>query len=187
MSITKTATKEEVAKHLKVSRRTVERMIATGILPTLNIPGRNVRLDLHAVDAALRGDRIPQPDKASDPTRQEDAHEYDPLVSAVADRVKARRKEMWRSQQSVADAMRDLGHDQYHQTTIARIEAGTREVRVSEVGDLAKVLKAPLGWLLLCDGSPDGSGSEDWALGYAAGRITAIREIKTFIATKEEA
>ncbi len=46
-----------------------------------------------------------------------------------------------RSQQSVADAMKELGHDKWSQSTVWAVEKGTRPLRLAEATNLAIVLR----------------------------------------------
>lgn len=69
-------------------------------------------------------------------------------------RVKDRRQELGRSQQAVAAAMRRFGHP-WHQTTVAKTEAGTRPLTLSEAASLAMVLRFPSVESLLGDQIPN--------------------------------
>lgn len=58
-------------------------------------------------------------------------------------RAKARRKEAGLSQVEVAARMQALGHTAWYQTTVAKIEAGNRQIFLDEAVDLAGVLAVP--------------------------------------------
>ena len=47
------ATLEEVATHLRLNRRTIERYIKQGWLPVIRLSGRTMRFDLAEVDKAV--------------------------------------------------------------------------------------------------------------------------------------
>lgn len=57
----------------------------------------------------------------------------------VPENLRALRERKGMSQAALAEAMRALGK-RWHQTTVARIEAGQREVRFKEIVDLAAIL-----------------------------------------------
>jgi transcriptional regulator with XRE-family HTH domain len=49
-----------------------------------------------------------------------------------------------RSQASVAEDMRELGHEKWSQSTVWAVEKGTRPLRLSEANDLAGIFGCPL-------------------------------------------
>ncbi len=49
-------TREEAAERLRVSVRTIDRYIESGVLPKLQLPGRTVRIPSAAVAALAGGD-----------------------------------------------------------------------------------------------------------------------------------
>lgn len=53
MTIRRWATKEEVAEHIRVSVKTVQRMTARGELTAHSVGPRLIRYDLNEIDATL--------------------------------------------------------------------------------------------------------------------------------------
>lgn len=68
-------------------------------------------------------------------------------------RVRATREQLGFAQEHVAALMRSLHGVQWHQTTVAKIEAGTRPVKLSEAVGIAHVLATDLS-ALVDDGEP---------------------------------
>lgn len=64
-------------------------------------------------------------------------------------RVRAVRTEQARSQQDIADALAEQFGLHLHQTAIAKIEAGSRAVKMSEALAIADVLGVHIGQLLV--------------------------------------
>lgn len=55
-----------------------------------------------------------------------------------------RRLRAARSQQSIADEMREMGHEKWSQATVWAVEKGSRPLRLVEATDLAFVLEVPM-------------------------------------------
>lgn len=86
------------------------------------------------------------------------------IGSNFAAALKARRTAAGISQQHVAMTMAMLyGHTNWHQTTVAKVEAGEREVRLAEAVALAQIVGSPLSQLIgdWEEVDPDGQHPEE--------------------------
>lgn len=60
--------------------------------------------------------------------------------------VKDRREALGLSQNALARSMQEFGFENWHQTTVSRVEAGERKVKaVTELKALEQILKIPMG------------------------------------------
>jgi transcriptional regulator with XRE-family HTH domain len=80
------------------------------------------------------------------------------MEQLAGQRIRALRLRRTWTQQELATQMRSTGgrYAKWHQTTVAKIEAATRPLRVNELGDVAAVLGVTAIELLADDGSSDG-------------------------------
>lgn len=73
----------------------------------------------------------------------------------LGQRVRQRRTELKMSTRTLADRMRDHGHDWQH-NTVLRTQNGVRPLRVSEAFSVAAVLQTPVAYVLgLAEGQDD--------------------------------